>query len=258
MLDALLKGPAAYPPRTGWPAWAVIPAALVILALAALTGVLVAWGYSSFAGLGLPQAADTAMLPPQVAAQLTTWTAGFQIGVILFTLLAAGFFSSDRWEVLALRPPAQGWRVLPLALVPLLVVSAVWTSLLTLLNPKAVLHDLRPFQELLHGDTFWLILIVIGVGAPLSEELLFRGFMFSGLARSKLGVVGAAVLTSVLWTLMHFGYSIFGLIEVMSIGFYFSWLLVRTGSLWVTMFCHGVYNTVMALGLYFMTLPAAG
>ena len=40
-----------------------------------------------------------------------------------------------------------------------------------------------------------------------------------------------------------------------AIGLYFSWLLVRTGSLWVTMFCHGVYNTAMALGLYFMTLP---
>jgi membrane protease YdiL (CAAX protease family) len=131
----------------------------------------------------------------------------------------------------------------------------VWTSLLTLLNPEAVLHDLRPFQELLHGNTFWLMLLVIGVGAPLSEEMLFRGFMFSGLAKAKLGVGGAAVLTSVLWTLMHFGYSIFGLIEVLSIGFYFSWLLVRTGSLWVTMFCHGVYNTVMALGLYFVTLP---
>jgi membrane protease YdiL (CAAX protease family) len=64
------------------------------------------------------------------------------------------------------------------------------------------------------------------------------------------------VLSSVLWTLLHLGYSIFGLIEVLSIGLYFSWLLVRTGSLWVTMFCHGVYNTAMALGLYVTTLPA--
>jgi membrane protease YdiL (CAAX protease family) len=258
MLEALLKGPAAYAPRTGWPAWAVIPAALVILALAALAGVLVAWGYSILAGFGFPQGADTATLAPQVAAQLTTWTAGFQVGVIVFTLLAAGFFSSDRNAALALRPPAQGWRALPLALVPLFIVTMVWTSLLMLVRPEAVLHDLRPFKELLHGDTFWLLLLVIGVGAPLSEELLFRGFMFAGLAKSKLGFVGAAVLSSVLWTLLHFGYSIFGLIEVLSIGLYFSWLLVRTGSLWVTMFCHGVYNTVMALGLYFMTLPAVG
>jgi membrane protease YdiL (CAAX protease family) len=251
MLEALLKGPVAYVPRTGWPAWAVIPAAFGILTLAALIGVLVAWGYSSLAGLGFPQAADAATLAPAVAAQLTTWTAGFQVGVIVLTLLAAGVFSSNRGEALALRPPAQGWRALPLALVPLFIVTTVWTSLLVLFNPEAAVHDLRPFQELLHGDTFWLMLLVIGVGAPLSEELLFRGFMFAGLAKSKLGFIGAAVLTSVLWTLLHLGYSVFGLIEVLSIGLYFSWLLVRTGSLWVTIFCHAVNNTVGALLLLY-------
>lgn len=258
MLDALLKGPPAYVARTGWPAWSVIPAALLILTLAALTGVILAWGYSSLAGLGFPQVAENAVLPPQVMVQLTAWTAGLQIGMILLTLLAAGFFSSTRAEVLALRPPAQGWRVLPVALIPLFLVTTAWTGTLLLVKPEAVLHDLRPFQELLHGDTFWLMLIVIGVGAPLSEELLFRGFLFSGLAKSKLGFVGAGILTALLWTLLHVGYSIFGLIEVMGIGLYLAWLLVRTGSLWVTMFCHAVYNSVMALGLYFMTLPPGG
>jgi membrane protease YdiL (CAAX protease family) len=87
---------------------------------------------------------------------------------------------------------------------------------------------------------------------------LFRGFLFPGLAQSKLGLVGAGILTSFLWMLLHFGYSIYGLAEVMAIGLYFAWLLVRTGSLWVTMFCHAVYNSAMALGLHFMTLPPGG
>jgi hypothetical protein len=256
MLDALLKGPAAYSARTGWPAWAVIPAALGILTLAALVGVLVAWGYSSVTGLGFPTGnAASGTLPPQAMLQVATWTAGLQIGIVLLTLLAAGFFSSNRAEVLALRPPAQGWHVLGLALIPLFAVTTVWTALLMFMKPEAALHDLRPFKDMLHSDAFWLMLTVIGIGAPLSEELLFRGFLFSGLAKSKLGLVGAGVLTSLLWTLLHLGYSIFGLIEVMSIGLYFAWLLARTGSLWVTMFCHAVYNTVMALGIYFVSLP---
>ena len=54
---------------------------------------------------------------------------------------------------------------------------------------------------------------VIGIGAPLSEELLFRGFLFSALAKSRLGSRrGRPDLA--LWTLLHVGYSIFGLIEV--------------------------------------------
>ncbi len=107
--------------------------------------------------------------------------------------------------------------------------------------------DLRLFRDLLQARA-GLALLAIGIGAPLSEELLFRGFLFSGLAKSRLGLVGAAVLTALLWTSLHHGYSIFGLIEVLAIGLYFSWLLVRTGSLWVTMFCHAVYNTVIGIG----------
>jgi membrane protease YdiL (CAAX protease family) len=96
---------------------------------------------------------------------------------------------------------------------------------------------------------------VIGVGAPLSEELLFRGFLFSGLAKSRLGLIGTGLLTAVLWAALHFGYSIFGLLEVLFIGLYFSWLLVRTGSVWVTIFCHAVYNTIIGVALYFIELP---
>ncbi|MDP1907023.1 MAG: CPBP family intramembrane metalloprotease, partial [Hyphomicrobium sp.] len=113
----------------------------------------------------------------------------------------------------------------------------------------------RVFSDLLQGEMAIFALIAIGIGAPLSEELLFRGFLFSGLAKSRLGLVGTSILTAVLWTALHAGYSIFGLIEVLAIGLYFSWLLVRTGSLWVPMFCHAVYNTVIGLALYFVTLP---
>lgn len=44
------------------------------------------------------------------------------------------------------------------------------------------------------------IAVVIG---PVIEELLFRGFMYRGLAESKLGVAGAIVLTSVAFGLWH-------------------------------------------------------
>ncbi len=251
MLDALLKGPAPYVLRTGWPAWAVIPAAFGILGLALLATLAVALVIHSLVGLPLSFSSEAGFGVPLL---FGVW----QIFVILLTLQAAGLYASDRNELLALRPPAQGWRMLPLALIPLFLVTTAWTGTLMLVKPDVVLHDLRPFQALLRGDAFWLMLIVIGVGAPLSEELLFRGFLFPGLAKSKLGLVGAGILTSFLWTLLHFGYSIFGLIEVMGIGLYFAWLLVRTGSLWVTVFCHAVYNSVMAVGLYFVTLPPGG
>jgi membrane protease YdiL (CAAX protease family) len=253
LLGALLEGPAAYVPRTGWPPWAVLPAALVIFALAVLTGALATVLFGALGGAPAPAAPGPAH--QQLMIELAAWISGLQVGLIVLTAAAAGLYSSDRRAALALARPAGGWRVLPLALLPLFIGTALWTGLLLLWNPAIVVHDLRPFQELLRSDALVVVLLVISIGAPLSEELLFRGFIFSGLAKSRLGVLGTSLLTALLWTSLHLGYSIFGLVEVLSIGLYLSWLLVRTGSLWVTIFCHAVYNTVVALSLLFVTLP---
>ncbi len=244
-------GNPAYVPRTGWPPWAVLPAGVAIFAGAAVVGIGASIAMGSLVDHG-----SSADLPVEQRLEVVTgWLAGLQIGLILLTVLAAGFFGSNRWETLALRAPRGGWGVLAWALVPMFLVTGAWTALLMWWRPEVVIGDLRVFKELLNGDTALVALLVIGVGAPLSEELLFRGFLFSGLAKSRLGLVGTGVLTAVLWTALHFGYSLFGLLEVLAIGLYFSWLLIRTGSVWVTIFCHAVYNTIVGLILYSVTLP---
>jgi membrane protease YdiL (CAAX protease family) len=252
MLGALIEGPAAYAPRTGWPPWAVLPAAVGIFGLAGLMGLGVTWAYGAFAGIEGPAATGPAH---KQMMHLAAWLISLQAGVVVLTLAAAGLYSSDRRGALALAEPAGGWRILPLALVPLFIGTALWTGFLLLWNPTVVVHDLLPFQELLRSDALVVVLLVICVGAPLSEELLFRGFIFSGLAKSRLGLLGTSLVTALLWTVMHVGYSIFGLIEVLGIGLYLSWLLVRTGSVWVTIFCHAVYNTAVAVSLLLVTLP---
>ncbi len=240
----------AYVPHTNWPVWAVLPAGLLIFALAAALGAV-----GSFA-MVLVLSPDAGVMPAELPHSVIM--AGLyaqQIAMIVFTLLFAGFFASNRAETLALRPPRGGWGMLVLSLIPMFGLTGVWTALLMWLRPDVVMGDLRLFGDLLQGNTAIFALIAIGVGAPLSEELLFRGYLFSGLAKSRLGLLGTGILTAVLWTALHVGYSIFGLIEVFAIGLYFSWLLVRTGSLWVPMFCHAAYNTVIGLVLYFVTLP---
>jgi membrane protease YdiL (CAAX protease family) len=47
-----------------------------------------------------------------------------------------------------------------------------------------------------------------------------------------------------------------GLAEVLAIGLFLSWLLWRTGSLRVTIFCHGLYNLLIVLALRLVDLPA--
>ena len=232
MLEALTRGPAAYRPSSGWPAWSVLPAAAGIIAMSIVAGGLAGWAFGLAIGMAVGQVVSIAL-----------------------TLLAGGLSQERREGVLALKAPPQGWGVVPTALLPLFAATALWTAALIWLRPTAVYEDLRPFQELMQGDAVWIVLLVICLGAPLSEELLFRGFMFSGLANSRLGLLGTAILTTVLWTAMHAGYSAFGMVEVLGIGLYLSWLLVRTGSLWVTILCHAIYNSVVAAALLLVTLP---
>ena len=63
-------------------------------------------------------------------------------------------------------------------------------------------------------------------------------------------------MTTAIWTMLHSDYSAPGMIEVGIIGLYFSWLLYRTGSLRVTIFCHAVYNSMLILALALVPLPA--
>jgi Type II CAAX prenyl endopeptidase Rce1-like len=96
---------------------------------------------------------------------------------------------------------------------------------------------------------------VLALGAPLAEELLFRGFLLSALARTRAGFAGAALISTSLWTALHAGYSLIGIVEVFTIGLFFSWMLWRTGSLRVPIFCHALYNSLLVCMLRFVALP---
>jgi uncharacterized protein len=50
------------------------------------------------------------------------------------------------------------------------------------------------------------------------------------------------LVVNTVWTAFHAGYSAAGLIEVFIGGVYMSWLLWRSGSIWLPMLCHAVTN----------------
>jgi membrane protease YdiL (CAAX protease family) len=247
----LIKDPAPYVARSGWPTWAVLPVGVVIFLLAVIVGVILAGAHALISGATLPASVDPLHPPPAIMQGIIIGFAGFQIGLVGLVWLAAGFFGARRSEVLALKPPVPSWWVLLLALVPLFVGTSLWEGFLLWWKPDVLQTDMRVFQEMLRGDNAWIAFLVIAIGAPFSEEFLFRGFLFSGLAK-RLSFVLTAVLTSLLWTSLHYGYSIYLLAEVFAIGLYFSWLLVRTDSLWVTIFCHAVNNTAGVLLLLYL------
>jgi uncharacterized protein len=226
-----------YRARSPWPPLAALLAGAAVI-VAGLAGSIVATAL--FAGQGRAEMA-IAMLSMQ------------SISVALVAALA-GWFGGRRTSVLALDTWPGGGKI-ALAAVGALAVLAPYNAAVYWLAPGAWSADLAPFKAVIHSPAAWLFLVVIAIGAPLSEELLFRGFLQSALAPSRLGFAGASLITTILWTALHAGYSLVGLGEVFLIGVYFAWTLWWTGSLWAPLICHALYNGLMFLLLKFVPLP---
>lgn len=244
----LFRGPPAYRPLSTWHPAAALLATLGITIVAMVAGVVGAVLVKPSGGTG-GEAAGW----PFVAA-----LAASQVSAILLTLYCARAYSGRVADVLALRPPAQGIAAYPLAFGLMLAMVGAYTAVVWFIDPSLLTHDLAAFAGLMQSEAWWLALAAIALGAPLMEELLFRGFLLSALARSRIGFAGGAVVTSAAWTMLHPSYSVAGLLEVFMVGIYFSWLLWRTGSLRVPMFCHALYNGSIAIFLLVHGLPSTG
>lgn len=114
-----------------------------------------------------------------------------------------------------------------------------------LLSPhqEDVARDLG-YGDSTFGDIAAAALII--VGAPLSEEIFFRGFMFAGI-RSKAPFAVAATVSAAVWGLFHYtGPDSWPVILQLTVfGVILAWLYERTGSIRPTIAVH-LFNNAIA------------
>jgi membrane protease YdiL (CAAX protease family) len=148
-----------------------------------------------------------------------------------------------------------------MAMVLFRVLSALVLALILALVLSAGSFDLtadwQRDQGLVATTDLSLQIGVIIVGAPVSEELLYRGFLLSALARTRLGFWGAALVATGLWTALH-DYSAVGVVAVFTLGLFLSWLVWRTGSLRVAMYCHALNNGLVLAAHHLVPLALPG
>ncbi len=239
----------AFQASSPWPAWAAILATMAIV----LTAIVV----TAAVGQVILQltAGPGAGLRSMTQAQTMAGMLLMQALMVLLAWWLSGWFGGNRLRVLSMVRPATvpmflaGLAGMALILVPYnLAIYTLW--------PKDFTTDLRPFADLAKSDAAWIAALVVAIGAPLSEEILFRGFLLPALARSPaFGFWGAALFSTLGWTLMHWGYSAVGLVEVFVVGIYFCWLMWRYGSLWLAIALHAFYNAAQFIVLTQVTLP---
>lgn len=230
----MFRGPSAYVPKTPWSPLGGIGGTLGIFA-----GAVLAVGATMLA-------APLLKMAPESVSFAIVATLVQQVAMIGLTWFAATRFAGSAIEVLALRPPAQGFKSYWVSLLLLASMTIAMSTLIHLSGYPVDKNDIKIFESMFKSNWWWLAVILVGIGAPLSEEFLCRGFLFSALAKSRVGPLGAATITSLGFALAH-PYSVLAVTQVFVIGMLFSWMLIRTGSLRVTMVCHSIFNTLQAL-----------
>jgi uncharacterized protein len=97
----------------------------------------------------------------------------------------------------------------------------------------------------------WLLWVAVVVAAPLSEELLFRGFLLKGFAASFMGPTAAVLTTSAAWTALHTQYDAYDLTTIFILGLLFGAARLITGSLLVPLTLHAVANLLATADVAF-------
>jgi uncharacterized protein len=240
---ALIHADSRRSPTVDWPAWMAPVALLGGLLLAAVGGLLLDIPAALLFGVKI----TSSHLPPGLSiADTVVQDIGFVLVAVYLAQLGGRTVRS--WQF-GLRRPGVGWwpaaGLIVLLLIAFILISVAWSAIV---HPEKE----KTLEQL--GSNEGAALLVLSAGltcvvAPMCEELLFRGFIFTSL-RNWAGTLGAAVITGLLFGGVHVGSApALDLVPLAALGFGLCLLYRFTGSLYPCMIAHALNNCVAFAGL---------
>ena len=136
---------------------------------------------------------------------------------------------------------------------PVIVVTVLLAAVLTVLIPVTPASPLPPTGTI---GGLLLQLLVGAVIAPVSEEILFRGFSLTAWERS-IGSQRAIIRSSLLFALAHVinasgdslgevaGLVVVGMATRLPVAFVLGWVFVRRRSIWASIGLHSAFNAIL-------------
>lgn len=207
---------------------------------------VVAFGVVSATGGGPEDLIRGALLSVLPAGLITAWLAW----------ILARSRGANPFDVLSLRLPALGglgWAIVVGGFVIGLYVLfgiVAWFAGFDIESSGLVEQAV---SRLTDDPLYVLVAGGLIIGAPLAEELTFRGQIFAALSQTRIGVIGASILSAAGWAAIHGVTQPIHIVALLFLmGLVLAFLLVRFGSLWVTIACHAVWNGLQAIALYSM------
>jgi uncharacterized protein len=160
---------------------------------------------------------------------------------IAILALAVRLARARQTEYLALRlPPVHYVRLGIVCLIVLIAIgdALLYASGLPLVTPfQSQSYTTAAAQGWLPGFLFAALIV-----APAGEEIMFRGFLFRGWARSDRTAWPAIVVISMLWAALHVQYDWTGMAQIFVIGLFLGWIRWRSGSTLLTFALHALFN----------------
>ncbi len=234
----LHEGDPSRSPTTGWPPWSAPVALLGGLALALVGGLVV-----DLPALALGVTISSSHTPPGITiADTVVQDVGFVLAAVYCAHMGGRAVRS--WQF-GLRRPGVGWRaasgMILLLLVTFILLSAIWSGAV---HPKEETHLLESLGSYEGTALVLLSAALTCVVAPICEEFLFRGFIFTAL-RNWHGTLPAALMTGLVFGGVHYGSApTLDLVPLALLGFGLCLLYRYSGSLYPCIIAHSLNNSL--------------
>lgn len=181
--------------------------------------------------------------------------AGVVVSLVVYAALSAAVMAAARFRGDRCWRDLLGWHPWhPFRAERLFWVVAAAAIAYSLAADAIISHYYPPSRDwvTLPKGPLWIALFVVlaVVMAPLTEELLFRGWLYTAL-RAKIGVIAGVLVTAVLFALAHWEKSHLYALAVFPVGLALGFFRERTGSLMASMTFHAVYNGAALATLVF-------
>jgi membrane protease YdiL (CAAX protease family) len=228
---------------TPWGFWPTIGFSCVIGVVYVFVQVIVVAVFAVVAVLQTPnldidEFTDSLQTNGLLLATATCAAAPFTVGLIV--LFAKGRKQITVKQYLCLHN--TGWKeIFKWSLAVLVFVGCFDTLTFLIGRPVVPEFMTSAYTTAYFAPLLWFAFIIV---APLSEELFFRGFLFKGIENSRLGAVGAAIITSLGWSILHIQYDIYGIFALFAGGLLLAFARVRSNSLYPPIAMHILQNLI--------------
>ncbi|MFC2045069.1 lysostaphin resistance A-like protein [Chloroflexota bacterium] len=225
-----------------WGPWQTAGLGLAIFAInaAAQVGVFLGFAvkeYASNTGLDILELITGLATNGLVLSLLVI--AGAAVGIPMIVVFVKARRNVSIREYLALEPLTKKQILASLGIVAGLIVLIELVGSAT--GQSSDTFTVSAYQTAKPVALLWISFVIF---APVFEETFFRGFLFAGWLKSRLGTIGTVALTSCLFAVLHIQYNLFGIMFVLVMGIALGIMRLKTGSLWSPLLMHCAWNFV--------------